>query len=218
MARKQPPQQPPPVQRVRLRYAKRGNLRFSSSRDFSRAFERALRRASIPMAFSSGFSPHPRISYLNAVPTGMSSEAEFVDIGLAENREIPQIVDGLNSALPTGYRILAARELDGSPELPMEASKWLIATPGDVSAQIAELNAAQTWVVRREEKNRDVDVRPAILSLVPVEGGFELISKLEAPLVRPDDVLRALGVDPALASCKRLEQGAYVNGDVVSPL
>ena len=58
----QPPQQAPPVQRLRIRYAKRGRLRFTSHRDFSRAFERAVFRARVPMAYSSGFNPHPRIS------------------------------------------------------------------------------------------------------------------------------------------------------------
>ena len=64
------------VQRLRLRYAKRGRLRFSSTRDFQRALERALRRADVPMAFTAGFHPHPRISYANAAPTGTASEAE----------------------------------------------------------------------------------------------------------------------------------------------
>ena len=80
--REQPEQQAPPVQKLRLRYAKRGRLRFTSHRDFSRAFERALVRAEVPMAYSSGFHPHPRISYANAAPTGAASEAEYAEIGL----------------------------------------------------------------------------------------------------------------------------------------
>jgi radical SAM-linked protein len=73
--RQQPEQQAPPVQRLRIRYAKRGRLRFTSHRDFSRAFERAVARARIPVAYSSGFNPHPRISYAGAAPTGAASEA-----------------------------------------------------------------------------------------------------------------------------------------------
>ena len=79
-----PVQQAPPVQRLRIRYAKRGRLRFTSHRDFSRAFERAVFRARIPMAYSSGFNPHPRISYAGAAPTGSASEAEYLEIGLAD--------------------------------------------------------------------------------------------------------------------------------------
>ena len=74
----------PAVQKLRLRYAKRGPARFTSHRDFSRALERALRRAEVPMAYSSGFNPHPRISYAGAAPTGSASEAEYLEIGLAK--------------------------------------------------------------------------------------------------------------------------------------
>src|SRR3954469_198128 len=62
----QPASQTPAVQKLRIRYAKRGRLRFTSHRDFARALERAIRRAGLPIAFSSGFSPHPKISYANA--------------------------------------------------------------------------------------------------------------------------------------------------------
>ncbi|MDA2986834.1 MAG: TIGR03936 family radical SAM-associated protein, partial [Actinomycetota bacterium] len=62
----------PTVQRLRLRYAKRGRLRFSSHRDFQRALERALRRSRIPMAYSAGFSPHPKVSYANSAATGVA--------------------------------------------------------------------------------------------------------------------------------------------------
>ena len=70
----------PAVQRVRVRYAKRGRLRFISHRDFARALERALRRADVPMAFSAGFNPHPKISYPGAAPTGVASEAEYLEL------------------------------------------------------------------------------------------------------------------------------------------
>ena len=69
--------------KLRLRYAKRGKVRFTSHRDFSRAFERAIVRARVPMAYSSGFNPHPRISYAGASPTGAASEAEYLEIGVA---------------------------------------------------------------------------------------------------------------------------------------
>ena len=74
----------PTVQRLRLRYAKRGRLRFTSTRDFQRALERALRRTGVPMAYSQRFNPHPRISYTNAAPTGTASEAEYVELALVK--------------------------------------------------------------------------------------------------------------------------------------
>ena len=105
-SRKQPEQQAPPVQRLRVRYAKRGRARFTSHRDFSRAFERALRRAGVPMAYSSGFSPHPRISYANASPTGAASEAEYLEIGLTRPVDPGELATMLDAALPDGLDVL----------------------------------------------------------------------------------------------------------------
>ncbi len=90
MARKpEGPPPPPTVQRLRVHYTKRGRLRFSSHRDFQRAFERALRRAAVPMAYSAGFSPHPKVSYAGAAPTGVASEAEYLEIGAGASAATP---------------------------------------------------------------------------------------------------------------------------------
>ena len=105
-SRTQPEQHAPPVQWLRVRYAKRGRARFTSHRDFGRAFERALRRAGVPMAYSSGFSPHPRISYPNAAPTGAASEAEYLEIGLAAACDPNKVKDALDAALPPGLDVL----------------------------------------------------------------------------------------------------------------
>ena len=90
------------MQRLRLHYAKRGRLRFSSHRDFQRAFERALRRAAVPMAYSAGFSPHPKVSYAGAAPTGVGSEAEYLELALAEVVVPADVHAMLDEALPRG--------------------------------------------------------------------------------------------------------------------
>src|SRR5262245_39468465 len=77
--------------KVRLRYANRGKLRFTSHRDVARAFERALRRAGLPMAYSQGFTPHPKVSWVGAAPTGVASEAEYMEIQLTEHRD-PEVI------------------------------------------------------------------------------------------------------------------------------
>src|SRR3954453_2851145 len=100
MAKNQPPGgQAPVVQRIRIRYAKRGPLRFTSHRDFARAFERALRRAAVPVAFSQGFTPHPKISYASAAPTGVASEAEYLEIGLQAEVDPPAVREAPHPAL-----------------------------------------------------------------------------------------------------------------------
>src|SRR3954454_8528177 len=105
------PAPPPVVQRLRVRYAKRGRLRFTSHRDFARAFERALRRAGVPMAFSAGFTPHPKISYIGAAPTGAASEAEDLEIGLAERRDPEAVRAALDAALPPAVAVLECVEV-----------------------------------------------------------------------------------------------------------
>src|SRR5690242_18653045 len=119
------PPPPPVVQRVRLRYAKRGRLRFTSHRDFARALERALRRAGVPMAYSAGFTPHPKISYVGAAPTGVASEAEYLEIGLAERVEVDRLRAALDAALLDGLDVVDAVEAaGGSLAERMQASAW----------------------------------------------------------------------------------------------
>ena len=70
---------------LRVRYSKLGKIRFVGHRDVARIWERALRKAEIPVLYSQGFSPHPRLSFGLALPTGFESEAEYVDIYLDDD-------------------------------------------------------------------------------------------------------------------------------------
>lgn len=237
--RAQPAQQAPPVQRLRIRYAKRGRARFTSSRDFGRAFERALRRAQIPMAYSSGFSPHPRISYANASPTGAASEAEYLEIGLAETRDADQVRLALDAALPPGLDIVqvVAAPTGALADL-LTGSSWrvdLVGISGEVLEQaIAAVLGSDSVVVERLTKSgvRAFDVRGAIVALRSAtaasdrSAAFELVTRHQEPLVRPDDVLSALTqVVPAFAPTEvpiltRLSQGVLdlETGEIRDPL
>jgi hypothetical protein len=112
-----------------LRYAKRGRGRFASHRDFARAFERALRRAGTPMAYSSGFNPHPRISWANPAPTGAESESEYVAIGLATVVDPAELAVALDAALPPGFALLAAGPAGANLMAELTHSVWEIAFP-----------------------------------------------------------------------------------------
>lgn len=200
--REQPEQQAPPVQRLRIRYAKRGRLRFTSHRDFSRAFERAVFRARVPMAYSSGFHPHPRISYAGAAPTGSASEAEYLEIGLAEVQDPAAIHALLDEALPDGLDVLEVVESPGgSLSDLLEASHWLVdvdADPAVAASAVETFLATEAVTVERMTKKglREFDCRAAVVSLgaVPREGGsrLELLLRHAVPAVRPDDVLSGL--------------------------
>ena len=216
-----------PVMKVRLRYAKRGRLRFSSHRDFQRAFERALRRAQVPMAYSAGFRPHPKISYANAAPTGVASEAEYIEIGLAAELDVEQMRVAVDEAMPPGLDIVdAVQATDGDLVSRLEASIWQIQLP-EVSPDVAEmavsaLLAADEIEVERMMKSglRRFDARSAIrtaeVSIAPPEQGrcaiLTVVVTHGTPSVRPDDVLAALRqvadlVPPVPPRVTRLAQG-----------
>jgi radical SAM-linked protein len=207
-----PAQQPaqqhaPPVQRLRIRYAKRGRLRFTSHRDFSRAFERAVRRAGIPVAYSSGFNPHPRISYANASPTGAASEAEYVEIALREVADPHAVLRDLDAALPEGLDILSVVEAwPGSLADRLEASHWQVRLPGVSAAALAKAVAAflaadAVEVERMTKKGmRSFDCRAAVVSLAIAHAPdldlecaiLDVVLRHGTPSVRPDDVLAGL--------------------------
>lgn len=230
MSRKQPIQQPPPVQRLRIRYAKRGAARFTSHRDFGRALERALRRAEVPMAYSSGFHPHPRVSYANAAPTSAASEAEYLELALAERCDPAKVVEALNESLPKGFVVLDAADAVAQPlgEL-LQASEWRIslagAPAGVLEGAVERFLAEESLEVERMTKKgvRTFDARAAVeRARVVDDETLELRLIHGTPLVRPDDVLSALrGLEPAvpaLALMTRLAQGVAVGDDLGDPL
>ena len=204
----------PTIQKLRLRYAKRGRLRFSSHRDFQRALERALRRAGVPMAYSAGFSPHPKISYSNSAPTGVASEAEYVEIGVTQLCDPDKLRSELDAALPPGLdiiEVIVATSSDFSARL--EASVWemeICAPEAEVMGAVGKLLESTEVLVERMTKAglRVFDARSAILlmekvteSAITAPAGTQLTQECVilhvvvrhiTPSVRPDDVLTAL--------------------------
>ena len=229
----------PVVQRLRIRYAKRGRLRFTSHRDFQRAFERALRRAGVPMAYSAGFTPHPRISYVGAAPTGTASEAEYLEIALAAWCDPQQLRTALDDALPIGLDLVevVVANTDGLAER-ITGSVWRIELPGVASVAAADavagFLAAEAVPVERLTKNgvRVLDARHAVVRLT-VENGeqaepyaiLRLVVRHSTPSVRPDDVMTGLRrvadlAPPMSPLVTRLAQGTLDEGSgtVADPL
>jgi radical SAM-linked protein len=249
MARRTPDGPPPPpvVQRVRLRYTKRGRLRFTSHRDFARAFERALRRAEVPMGYSAGFSPHPKISYVGAAPTGVASEAEYLEIGLAREVDVEELRKALDAALPEGLDVVEAVPAGpGSLAARMEASHWRVELPGidpaTLAAAVTQFLALEEVQVERltKEGRRNLDARGPVITAdvsagpAPSSGTgdesyhsraiLDMVVRQVTPTVRPDDVLAALRVVAGLAPdaapiAVRVAQGPLdESGSVGDPL
>ncbi len=203
-----PNPQLPIVQKLRIRYAKRGRLRFTSHRDFARAFERAVRRAGVPIAFSSGYSPHPKISYANASPTGAATEAEYLEIGLTRECDPDAVRADLDASLPPGLDVLETVVAAGQGSLAdrLQASEWSIELVGvDVDTASAAVRAfleADVIEVERMAKKglRTFDVRADVLALEVRSGEstaqpcaiLTVVLRHATPSVRPDDVLAGL--------------------------
>ncbi len=238
MGTRQPegPPPPPTVQRLRIRYAKRGRLRFVSHRDFARAFERALRRSGVPMAFSAGFSPHPKISYVGAAPTGAASEAEYLEIGLQAECDPEQVRAALDRALPEGLDILEVLPAGagGLPEQ-IQASHWRVELPSvapqTLIAALDDFLGRESVIVERVTKKglRLLDARAALVSASASAIGdcaiLDLVVRQVSPAVRPDDVLTALGAvagldEPLTSRSTRLRQGRLdgATGVLTDPL
>ena len=184
----------------------------------ARAFGRAIRRSGILMAYSSGFTAHPRVSWAGAAPTGAASEAEYVELGLAQVRDPADLVHALDAALPPGIDVIdgvVAQPGTGKLTDRIDSSCWelrLYGTgEGELQAAIDGLLAAPSAEVERVTKDgrRTIDVRAALVSAliqdVPAEQPgvsatdatsgcaiLKVVVQQTTPVVRPDDVLAAL--------------------------
>jgi radical SAM-linked protein len=226
---------------VRIRFAKRGKVRFTSHRDVARIWERALRRAGIPIAYTEGFSPRPKLSFGLALSTGHESEGEYLDVALREAPDqdaVERMPALLGPTLPAGIEVQAVSVLPpGADSLQQAVTSctWHIVV-GDVPppaavAGVERALAAPALPLARERKGQRVtdDVRPAILDLAvlgpvtgitaplaPVAGGTG--TALEAELatqprgLRPAELIAAVDPTWVMAKVTRLHQWTQAGG------
>lgn len=179
------------------------------------------------MAYSHGFTPHPKVSFVGAAPTGAASEAEFLEISLTEERDPEQLRLALDAALPSGLDIVAVAVVDPGQEAladRLTASSWQIefleASPADVANALDAFLAAESVEVERLTKKgtRTIDARQAVLQaeLAATDPLPTLRCVLEhqTPTVRPEEVLAGLRVaagftPPAPPRATRLAQGTW---------
>ena len=184
-------------------------MRFASHRDIARAVERAVRKAQLPIAYSAGFTPHPKISYAGAAPTGTASEAEYLELSLTAVRVGAEVRDQLDAALPDGIDVIDVTEEAGSlGAMTFEASLWDVVLPGigpdqATAAVTAFLALDSVQVERLTSKGiRRLDARAAVVSMqagwraaAARDAGYAILRMVVqqlTPAVRPDDILTAL--------------------------
>ncbi|HWG73974.1 MAG TPA: TIGR03936 family radical SAM-associated protein [Acidimicrobiales bacterium] len=175
-------------QRVRIRFAKLGKVRWTSHRDVARMWERAFRRVGFPVAYSGGFSPRPKVSFGLALPTGHESVAEYLDVETdpsGSSFDLAALPVRLSAALPVGVDALAAVAIEaGTPSLQEDVTlctwRWaVVAAEGrgeplarDLAGRVGEVLAASSVTVSRLRKGSEVveDIRPAIEALRVLTG------------------------------------------------
>lgn len=222
--------------RVRLRWSKQGKIRFCGHRDAARIWERAVRRAELPIAYSQGFSPRPRVSFGLALATGQESVAEYLDVDLRVSPEeifgwAADMPEQLSAALPDGMAVNDACPLRPGAVSLQEAvtsCTWEFAlTETDTSLAAAwadQVRSAESLPLQRERKGRTTtsDVRTAVgdLQILDASVGSVLVAELgtKPRAVRPAEFLRLIAPPPAAGRVRRLHQWITRDGERYEPL
>ena len=216
----------PARMRYRIRFGKEGVMRYTSHLDVARTWERALRRAGVPLIYSQGFNPRPQIQLAAALPLGCESRAEVLDIFL-EDEIIPSPADLLPriaQTLPEGlvaYEISEVNYLEPALQTLRSAASYEV-FPGETLV-LDELQKRVTHVLAQESlprrrRKKVYDLRPLIIDLEvlsgePVQIWMRLVSSQEDGTGRPDEVLEALGLDPLDARIVRTNLTFDLDGE-----
>lgn len=209
----------PAVQRLRLDYVKGEPLRFVSHLDMLRLWERACRRARLPVAHTQGFNPRPRIALACPLPTGVTSRVEKVDLFLTLRLDPRDVLRRLNAVLPVGAEVFRVQEVALTEPALMsltavvdyEAAVAWQGSAADLDARLREWLAQPSVTRQRERKGRadEYDLRPLVERLWVVgqsEGRFVVGMRLRSGpqgTGRPDEVLKSLGLWDAARGLER---------------
>lgn len=204
------------MERLRVRYTKEGKVRFVSARDLTSVWERALRRVDLPIAYSEGFTPHPKVSFPDALPVGVASTGEYAELTFAAPIDPGPALASLSATMPEGMRILTYQQVEeGAPRLArlLEATIWEVVYPTSDHTTVELLRhlleavlGAETATVthaRPGGEQKVVDIRPALVSAAatirepqPADADRSLapttvlraLLRNDGPAVRPTDL------------------------------
>jgi radical SAM-linked protein len=176
--------------RIRIKYSRTGRVRFLSHLDFMTLFHRAAVRAGVPIAFSQGFNPHPRIAFGPALSVGMESEAEYLDMETDPFVDLLQAVTDLNRTLPEGIRVLEARVVPKkAPSLSGSIARYVyeVEVPAvhadGLEEKFGNFLSRTTVLVTREGKQKDI--RPGVESVTLKRGSVVEIVLRDFEQVKP---------------------------------
>jgi radical SAM-linked protein len=196
--------------RYRIYYEKTESMRYTGNLDIHKAWERTFRRAKLPLAYSQGFHPQPKIQLACPLPLGFLSENEILDFYITEELSLDSILDLLNGKLPLGLKIVEIKIiLNNEPTLPVQtiSTRYRIELLDEVNVEnlsigLEELNKKE--IIIRKRRGKEYDLRPLIEEISMVTGNKKPVilvklSALQGATGRPEEVLSELNIDPSTA-------------------
>lgn len=188
--------------RIRITFVKQGPLRYTGHLDLHKLWERAARRADLPLAYSQGFHPQPKMNMAAALPLGFSSRCEVLDMKLEQDVPLDDLPTRLNRTLPSGLQVLEVEQVEErAPALQTQvrSAEYEVNLTGamdemELKRRIDSLNESKT--IPRERRGKIYDLRPLIEELHVSPDGkiFMRLAAREGATGRPEEVLDMLGI------------------------
>ena len=191
--------------RYRITFSKTDAMRFTSHLDTHRTWERMVRRARLPLTYSQGFNPRPKINLASALPLGFTSSCELADIWLDQDLQVTEVETQLHGASPPGLHITHVEAVDPKgPKLPnlVQSAEYfikLIEPSGGLEERISRILGAERLI--RERRGKEYDLRPLVEEIEeinPTPGGeprFRLqLAARTGATGRPDEVLAEMDI------------------------
>ena len=188
--------------RIRITFSKVGALRYTGHLDLHRLWERAARRAELPLAYSQGFHPQPKLNIAAALPWGFSSRCEILDMRLEHDIPLEGLKERLQETLPTGIQVSSIEQVDErAPALQTQVTaaeyEVILTEPVDGSDLKRRIDSVMgSDSIPRERRGKSYDLRPLMESLELLAEGpiFMRLSAREGATGRPEEVLDVLGI------------------------
>ena len=195
--------------RLRITFSKTGTLRYTGHLDLHRIWERTCRRAGIPLSYSQGFHPQPRISLAAALPLGFIGQAELVDIWLDQDEDLKTILKALQAASPPGLDLSAIQAVDlrqAALQTQVKSAEYEILFLDPIDAEAVNKRVTgllEADILQRQRRGKDYDLRPLLESLeLKISSSDDLhslalrLSASPGATGRPEEVLAELGFSP----------------------
>ena len=201
--------------RIRITFVKQGALRYTGHLDLHKLWERAARRAELPLAYSQGFHPQPKMNMAAALPLGFCSRCEVMDMKLEHDISLDQLPTRLNETLPSGLQVIGIEQVDErAPALQTQVAsaeyEVTLSEPVERSELERKIDSVmESKAIPRERRGKMYDLRPLIDDLRIMESGGLLSGKEQGPSLqkifmrlaaregatgRPEEVLDVLGI------------------------